>query len=302
MVSVALPSPLESAVAEALVARLGPGVSVQGFDPVGGGCVNNGGRLAVAGGDDLFLKWNPTAPRGLFAAEAGGLEALAETGAVRVPAPLAWAEPAGEAPAWLLLEWLPSPGPRDAAWAAALGRSLASLHAPRSRLAGFGGDTFIGPTRQVNGWDDDWPAFFRDRRLAAMAALLDGAGLLDASLRGGLGRLLARVDEMLAEPAEPLTLLHGDLWGGNLIALEDGSPALVDPAVYYGHREADLAMAGLFGWPPAPFREAYEEVLPLAPGFGERAEVYNLYHLMNHALLFGGGYLGQVRDTVDRLA
>ncbi|MCH7493255.1 fructosamine kinase family protein [bacterium] len=296
-----LPAPLLTALDRTLERAFGAGVHVRGHEPVPGGCIAEAAHVSVSGAPDIFVKWQDDAPKDLFLAESRGLEELAAAKALKVPQPLFSANAQGEAPAWLAMEWLTVAEPGSGS-AEALGRGLARLHRHTAERFGFGLDNFIGPTIQLNGWHHDWPGFFRDKRLGAMAVFLQRQGLLDKPARGLLMRTLERVGDLLAEPGESPSLLHGDLWAGNRLALAGGEPALVDPAVHYGCREADLAMMELFGSPPEPFWRAYEEMYPLAPGYAERRDLYNLYHLMNHALLFGGGYMEQATAVMRRYA
>ena len=144
---------------------------------------------------------------------------------------------------------------------------------------------------------DLWIPFFRERRL--LPQLRRGEGYLDEKDRRCAEKLLARLEELLPEPEAP-SLLHGDLWSGNYITGPDGRAWLIDPAAYVGHREADLAMTELFGGYPAAFYDAYREAWPLQPGYEQRREIYNLYHLLNHLNLFGPSYLGSVRQILRR--
>jgi fructosamine-3-kinase len=262
--------------------------------PAGGGCINQGFSLVGADGRRFFVKRNEARHEDMFAAEAAGLSELQAAGVLRVPAPICHGL-AGDR-AFLVLEWLDLDGRGDGA---ALGRGLAALHRHTRPRFGWHRDNTIGSTPQPNAEDSDWPAFFGERRLAHQLAL---------ARRNGAGRDLVAAGENLAErlPAffpgyiPPPSLLHGDLWGGNY-GYVDGAPALFDPAVYYGDREADLAMTELFGGFPGAFYAAYREAWPLDPGYGVRKTLYNLYHVLNHFNLFGGGYADQARDMIGRL-
>ena len=287
----------------AILDELGRGAPVN-LASLGGGCIADAAVATFADGSRVFVKRAAGAP-GMFEAEAEGLRALAAAGAIRVPQVLA---AAGDA---LVLEMVES-AQRKANFFEDFGRRFAALHRTRGRVCGFPDDNFIGATPQPNRpldgpWaeaapDDGsgWPAFFLERRLrfqAQLAERRDGgelARLLDAA-EGGIADLLA------AAP-EPPALLHGDLWGGNYLVDDRGEACLIDPAVYYGHREADLAMTRLFGGFDRAFYAAYEEAAPLAPGHEERLPLYQLYHLINHFNLFGGGYHGQSRRILERYA
>jgi protein-ribulosamine 3-kinase len=290
-------SAVQRAVA-ALSEALGAQVHLHGHRPVGGGSVAEALRLDTDHGP-FFMKAHG-GPGALFSAEAAGLAALAQAGpGLVVPGVLAHADPGPEGPGFLVLEWLaPGPAPDPEV----VGRGLARLHRlTSSRGFGFERDTYCGGTLQPNGWSATWIDFYRERRLGHQLRLLVDAGRLDAATRRRGERLLARLEDRLDGPPEPPALIHGDLWSGNLMATARG-PALVDPSVAYAHREAELGMMTLFGgFSPAVFA-AYQEAWPLAPGWRARGPLYELYHVMNHATLFGGGYVAQAQAIIARYA
>jgi fructosamine-3-kinase len=259
--------------------------------PAAGGCINNGAHLVTESGAHFFLKTNANAPADLFAREAEGLEALAGTRTLRVPAVVLVDE------GFLLLEDL-QPAARTAGYWPQLGRGLAQLHAHTQAHFGFAHDNYIGLTPQPNGWLADGYVFFAERRLHHQAHLAHSHSLLSADQVAAVERLAARLPQLV--PPQPASLLHGDLWAGNVLAGATGAPALIDPAAYFGWAEADLAMTALFGQFPGEFYSAYTEVRALEPGWRERFDVYNLYHLLNHLNLFGGGYYAQVMAVVER--
>ena len=197
--------------------------------------------------------------------------------------------PAG-ASAYLLLEFLEL---RSGGDFASLGTMLAAMHRRQAERYGWPRDNYIGATAQPNGWSESWMAFWRERRLEPQLAL---------AARNGYRIDVPPVWQLLEGHEPAPSLLHGDLWSGNAGFLPDGAPALFDPAVYYGDREADLAMTELFGGFARQFHSAYEAAWPLAPGYARRKHLYNLYHLLNHLNLFGGGYLAQVRSALRLLA
>ncbi|MDT8322429.1 MAG: fructosamine kinase family protein [Xanthomonadales bacterium] len=273
--------------------------------PVGGGCIAAAAIASFADGSSVFVK-RAAGVGGLFECEAEGLRALASAGVIRVPEVLAVSTDA------LVLERI-HPGRKGPGFAAYFGRRFAALHRQRGKACGFAHDNFIGATPQPNRplagpWEEvsaedgsSWPQFFLQRRLRYQVRL--------AAKRppgGTLGTLLDRAEprfrELLSASIEPPALLHGDLWSGNYLVDEHGRPCLIDPAVYYGHREADLAMTRLFGGFDADFYAAYEEAWPLARGAAERLPVYQLYHLLNHFNLFGGSYYEQSRRILERYA
>ena len=273
--------------------------TVLGTRLVGGGCVNEGLKVRRPDGD-VFLKWNADAGHGFFRVEAEGLEALAATGAVKTPEVLARSRQGDEIP-WLLLEWIDEARPDSGSWRR-LGRELAALH----RCPGGGGrygwhcDNVIGSLPQPNRWTPDWGEFWAELRIRPLARELHTRGTLTARQLATVDGAAARVGALLnpAARADGPSLLHGDLWSGNvLFARRKGGrrgadPVLIDPAVYVGHREVDLAMSRLFGGFPRSFHEGYEEAWPLQPGHDARRPAYELYPLLVHARLFGGGYVG----------
>ena len=266
--------------------------------PGAGGCINQTALLPAASGREaLFLKWNERPLPGQFAAEAAGLQALAEgEGGLVIPRPLAWSDRPGEQ--FLALEYLP-PGSPQADFEEALGRGLAELHlTSQARGFGFPCEGYCGATPQPNGWLPTWVEFYRERRLRHQLRLAAAKGLGSDTVRRG-ERLLGRLEGLLGDP-EPPALIHGDLWSGNLHVSPTGSPALIDPAAYWGHREAELGMMVLFGGFSERVFAAYEARRPLQPGWRERLELYTLYHVLNHFNLFGGGYGAQAARLIAR--
>jgi fructosamine-3-kinase len=261
--------------------------------PVAGGCIHRCFVLE-GGGRRYFTKTNDRTALDSFAAEADGLAALAAAGA-RVPAPLCRGQ-AGEA-AFLVLEYLELCGSGDYA---ALGHSLAMVHSVHGEAFGWHRDNYIGRTAQINRRSPSWSEFWSEARLAPQLALARKNGLGNGLLRKG-ERLAAALPQLLSGRAPAASLLHGDLWGGNAGFLANGAPVLFDPAVYCGDREADIAMTELFGGFPQAFYSAYREAAPLDHAYGVRKTLYNLYHVLNHANLFGGGYAAQAEAMIDRL-
>jgi len=260
---------------------------------VAGGCIHR--CLVIEGGRRrYFVKINDRARLDCFAAEADGLSALAKAGA-RVPAALCHGNSADHA--FLVLEYLELRREGDYA---ELGRMLATVHSLHGDRYGWHRDNFIGTTPQPNASGPSWIEFWRAERLAPQLLLSGKNGLGSGLVRKG-EQLAAELDRLLPDPQPPASLLHGDLWSGNASFLPDGAPVLFDPAVYFGDREADLAMTELFGGFPKEFYSAYGEAAPLDPGYGTRKTLYNLYHVLNHANLFGGGYAAQAERMIERL-
>jgi protein-ribulosamine 3-kinase len=245
----------------------------------------------------LFVKVADEAGVAGLQAEAAGLQQLAAAQAVRIPRVLA--RGAAGRGAFLALEWIES-RPAGRAAEHRLGEQLAAQHRLTAARFGFGEDNFIGRTRQPNGWMEDWAGFFRERRLRPQLALAVQNGFADLLEKPG-ARLLESVGGLLAGHRPQASLLHGDLWAGNWLADEREEPVIFDPAVYWGDREADLAMTRLFGGFGRAFYDAYHTEAPLPAGHAVRAQLYNLYHVLNHANLFGGGYARQARASIDRL-
>lgn len=287
---------LPASVVQAVAA--GTGAEPVEAVPVGGGDISLSARVRLADGRMALVKWNAGKLPGLFTAEQRGLALLRETNTLRVPRVLAYGEAAAGRPGYIVLEWL-GRGPATSGAAEALGRGLAAMHRVTAPEYGLDHDNFIGANPQPNNRAGDWITFFREQRLGYQMELARRNGYLPASRANRLEKLLARLDEWL--PARPpASLLHGDLWGGNWLVTGSGEPALIDPAVYYGHREAELAFTELFGGFPAAFYRAYNQAWPLDSGYRERKDLYNLYHLLNHLNLFGEGYGGQVDSILRR--
>ncbi len=266
--------------------------------PLGGGCINQAWRIGD-GERDFFVKTNSaTIARTMFEAEAAGLAELAATRTVRVPLPAGHGVAAGLA--FLVLEYLPLGGGGGARALEMLGRRLAALHRIPQPFFGWRRDNTIGSTPQPNDRGDDWIAFWRERRLGFQLELAarNGHG---GELRRRGGQLLTRFDGLFAGYRPTPALLHGDLWSGNAGCTMEGEPVIFDPACYYGDREADLAMTELFGGFSERFYGAYREALPLDVGYPQRRTLYNLYHVLNHLNLFGGGYRAQAEHMIDRL-
>lgn len=288
---------LPAGLADALAEPLGS-APVQAR-AVSGGDINDAFRVDLTDGRSVFVKTRADPPVGFFTAEADGLERLAATGTVRVPEVLAVDD---EVP-YLALTWIDrsSPSPR---YDDELGRGLAALHlAPTDATFGLDRDNFVGTVTQENSPapENTWADFFAERRLRPFAELAIQRGALPAEARGLVARVVDRLPELLGPP-EPPSLLHGDLWGGNAMADERGAPVLVDPAVFRGHREVDLAMMRLFGGFSARVFAAYAEAAPLADGHEDRVRLHQLPPLLVHAILFGSGYGASVLDVLRTYA
>jgi fructosamine-3-kinase len=290
---------MDRRVAAALADALGD--SVVEAHPLGGGDINDAYEATLGRGRRLFVKTNLAAPRAMFPAEARGLAWLAEARALRIPEVVAVSTEAGEGAPFLALE-LVGAGARARDFDERLGRGLASLHRFGAPRFGLDHDNFVGRLPQANAPTGGvWADFYRTRRLEAQLRRAADAGLASARMKGGFERLFAALPDLVG-PGEPPSRLHGDLWGGNLLCDDAGAPCLIDPAVYGGHREIDLAMMRLFGGFGERVFAAYDEAWPLSDGHERRVPLYQLYPLMVHLNLFGGGYAGSVEAALDRLA
>ena len=282
------------------------GLELLSMQPVTGGCIHRAWRLELRDGSHRFAKTNSAARLPVLQAEADGLNALEAATQITqgggpnptIPTPLGLAELGDQAV--LLLNWLDLGSGNSQDWQG-LGAGLARLH--RASVGsgdgrfGWHQDNFIGSGPQANRWCSSWATFFTDQRLAAQLQLAEAAGRPLPRAQ----TLLDRVPRWLSNHQPDACLVHGDLWSGNASLLTGGGSTLFDPAVYRGDREVDLAMAQLFGGFPSAFWRGYQLEWPLPSGHQQRVELYNLYHLLNHANLFGGGYWNQSADSIQRL-
>jgi fructosamine-3-kinase len=306
----ALPEPLVEILPAALRAA-GDETPVRTARVISGGCINNATYLETTRRAYL-LKWNTIAAPDFFEQEVRGLRLLAAANAVRVPAPYLTSAgipmPPSGAPAFVLLEWLQPSGAQDSAL---LGEQLAALHrhdilpaglegftAPPGPAYGLDHDNMLGSTPQLNEWKSDWVEFFIECRIRPQMELAARTGRLTSNRRLRLEHLLVRLPGLLGGVQRQPSLIHGDLWSGNIVH-GPGGLALIDPAVSFSDREAELAYTELFGGFSRRFYEAYNAAWPLEPGYEQRRALYNLYHLLNHLNLFGETY-GPGVDTVLR--
>ncbi len=290
---------IPAALREALEDRLGG--RVEGGHPVYGGDINQAASFAV-NGTRYFVKYSYQAPPAMFPAEAAGLRLLAQAGAVRVPAVIAQGDVEGACPAYLVLEWIET-GEGSRSHDAVMedfGERLAALHRHTGPHYGLDHDNFIGRLPQPNRPAPSWSAFYRDQRIRPQMALARERGLLPRRREDLLTRLMDRLPDLLDDDAIQPSLLHGDLWGGNYLIDEHGEAVLIDPAVYYGHREMDLAMSELFGGFSRRFYDAYHAAYPIDPGYEDRRALYQLYYILAHLNLFGESYGGRVDALAAR--
>lgn len=291
---------LALALEGAIAAATGERFVLLTHGPVAGGCIHSALRIEGRAGDaarTYFAKVNEVGAAPLFEAEADGLAALRESGALTVPRTVAQGH--DDERAWIVLEWLELV-PLAPASAARLGHAMAALHARRRERFGWERDNFIGASPQRNGWSDDWLGFFQECRLHAQLRMAAKNRFPSRMIDRG-ERLVADCGAFFSGYTPFPSLLHGDLWSGNAAALRDGTPVVFDPAAYVGDREADVAMTELFGGFPADFLARYREELPLHDGYHARRDLYNLYHRLNHANLFAGEYVRESEAAIERL-
>jgi fructosamine-3-kinase len=267
---------------------------IENKQSVGGGCINEAWRISGSG-HDYFVKLNSASGLDMFEAEAEGLHEMASANAIRVPEPVVAGVSGNRA--FLVMEYIKLGGRSDPA---AMGEQLAEMHKKTSERFGWHRDNTIGSTPQVNRWEDDWVTFWREHRLGFQLQLAGRKGIGSNALRLG-ERLLADMDAFFSGHQPVASILHGDLWGGNASADAQGNPVIFDPATYYGDRETDLAMTELFGGFGGGFYSAYQSTWPLDPGYPVRKTLYNLYQILNHFNLFGGGYGMQAEGMMERL-
>lgn len=302
--------PNYTSLAGALVELFGSSVAITQTDRLSGGDINKAYGLTLNTGDHIFMKANAKSNAAFFTAEAAGLQAIAATNTIGTPKILCTGTDDGEdvGYSFLLLGFIKSAGKRKDYWET-FAQELAAMHkADTKKLMmaetvestgqgfGFPQDNFIGAGAQKNTPASKWIDFYRDCRLAPQFQRADS--YFSPEDRAKIAKLLDKLENLLVEPESP-SLLHGDLWSGNVMCGPEGKAMLIDPAAYVGHREADLAMTELFGVFPPEFYEAYREAAPLQTGYEERRDLYNLYQLLNHLNLFGPTYLGPVLSIIS---
>ncbi|NEQ28124.1 MAG: fructosamine kinase family protein [Microcoleus sp. SIO2G3] len=263
---------------------------------VGGGCINQG--YCVFGNTrTYFVKLNQASQVQMFEAEALGLKQMQETQTIRVPKPICWGTAADSS--YIVLEWLELGGTNNSQTWEEMGHQLAAMHRwnpPTAKGFGWEQNNTIGSTPQLNNWTSDWTKFFAEYRIGYQFQL--------ARRRGGhfpqQEQLMAVIPKLLNHQPQS-SLVHGDLWGGNAAVTTSGEPVILDPATYIGDREVDLAMTELFGRFPAAFYRGYNEAWLLDDGYKQRKTLYNLYHILNHFNLFGGGYASQANRMIEQI-
>jgi fructosamine-3-kinase len=266
---------------------------------VGGGCINQAFCITDDAQQRYFVKVNQASKAPMFAAEALGLQEMAAY--IRVPRPLCWGTASVQS--YLVLEWIDLGRSRSVSFAESpnwteMGQRLAALHrATHPQGFGWHQDNTIGETPQLNYWTQSWAEFFAKYRIGHQLTLAVQKGVHFAEAEA----LLQAIPKVLAGHDPKPSLVHGDLWSGNAAFDTAGAPVIFDPATYYGDREVDLAMTGLFGGFPDAFYQGYEAAWPLKLGYQQRKVLYNLYHILNHFNLFGGSYASQAKQMMKQL-
>lgn len=269
--------------------------SITSSKRVSGGSINQAAKVTLTDGSTCFLKWNTSADPQMFVVEEKGLELLtfANT-SLRIPSVLTTGK-ADDGTGFLLQEFIEE-GHSKPNSAEDFGQALAQLHSHHNETYGLDHDNYIGRLPQSNTPHENWVEFFIQERMRPQLKMAADSGKLDSNTVGRFETMYKKLPEIFAD--EPPSLLHGDLWGGNYFFDQEGNATIYDPAVYYGHREIELAFTHLFGGFPSNFYNAYEEAYSLKPGFSERKDIYNLYPLLVHTNLFGGSYARQVEGIV----
>lgn len=261
---------------------------------ISGGCINQGYR--VQGTEKTyFVKLNQADKLEMFVAEAMGLRQIYDTKTITVPQPICWG--IADNSSYIVLEWLELAGDSNQSWIA-MGHQLAEMHRQGQAVQfGWERNNTIGSTPQINIWMDNWAEFFAQHRIGYQLKL--------AQRRRGnfpdTNQVVRAIQNKLSSRQPQASLVHGDLWSGNAAIAKDGSPVILDPAIYYGDRETDLAMTELFGGFPSVFYQGYNQAWQLDRGYQQRKSIYNLYHVLNHFNLFGGGYGNQAKRMIEQI-
>lgn len=284
---------LDSKVIQKIEKNLNSGID--SASSLSGGCISNAFKILTASGKKYFLKINETAGNDMFVKEAHGLTELKNANAIRTPEVINYDNE------FILLEFIDS-GRISRDMFENFGINFAKLHQFKGEYFGFFEDNYIGSNVQKNLSDDEsknnWIKFYFEKRILFQLKLAEKKGYATNDLIKAVSKLSDKINDIIGSSLEPPSLLHGDLWSGNFMIDDNGNACIIDPAVYYGHREADLAMTKLFGGFNSEFYEAYNEYYPLKEGFEYRENIYKLYHVLNHLNLFGSGYYSQAISLI----
>lgn len=280
-----IPSEIKRRIITQLGNALNTTITVNGESSIVGGCINNAIKINTNKGD-FFVKWNTNSKANMFQSEYNGLKVLKDTNTIRIPNVLCFDDD------FLILEFIPPSNPNNAFWEV-FGQKLALMHKQTHSKFGLDFDNYIGSLYQDNTQNKNWTEFFIQNRLQAQLSI----GNFSGTLLSDFDKLFQKLPNLF--PNEKPVLLHGDLWSGNFLAKNGDTPMLIDPAIYYGNREMDIAMSKLFGGFNSDFYFAYNESRPLENGWEERIQICNLYPLLVHVNLFGGGYINQVKNILS---
>ena len=271
------------------------GSKIKSFNSLSGGCISDAFKVTTVDGLNYFLKYNPSISNDMFVKEANGLKELTKANAIRIPEVLSFDKD------YILLEYIPT-GNKSKNFFEEFGENFAEMHKFTSDSFGFYEDNYIGSNPQKNIPNEkektSWANFYFNKRILYQFQLAEKLGNSTPELRKGISNLENKIEEIVGDSKEKPSLLHGDLWGGNYMVDENGNAVLIDPSVYYGHREADLGMTKLFGGFSSEFYNAYYERFRLEDGYDYRENIYKLYHVLNHLNLFGGGYYSQALSLI----
>ena len=280
-----IPSEIKRRIITQLGNALNTTITVNGESSIVGGCINNTIKINTNKGD-FFVKWNTNSKANMFQTEYNGLKVLKDTNTIRIPNVLCFDDD------FLILEFIPPSNPNNAFWEV-FGQKLALMHKQTHSKFGLDFDNYIGSLYQDNTQNKNWTEFFIQNRLQAQLSI----GNFSGTLLSDFDKLFQKLPNLF--PNEKPALLHGDLWNGNFLAKNGDTPMLIDPAIYYGNREIDIAMSKLFGGFNSDFYFAYNESHPLENGWEERIQICNLYPLLVHVNLFGGAYINQVKNILS---
>ena len=280
-----IPSEIKRRIITQLGNALNTTITVNGESSIVGGCINNAIKINTNKGD-FFVKWNTNSKANMFQTEYNGLKVLKDTNTIRIPNVLCFDDD------FLIIEFIPPSNPNNAFWEV-FGQKLALMHKQTHSKFGLDFDNYIGSLYQDNTQNKNWTEFFIQNRLQAQLSI----GNFSGTLLSDFDKLFQKLPNLF--PNEKPALLHGDLWNGNFLAKNGDTPMLIDPAIYYGNREMDIAMSNLFGGFNSDFYFAYNESHPLENGWEERIQICNLYPLLVHVNLFGGAYINQVKNILS---
>lgn len=274
---------------EQAVQTIDSGLSIIGIEPVSGGSISTAYRVRTSEGD-FFVKWHEEAPQDFFKQEAAGLDFIRGTEGLYIPKVHTWSKK------YIVMEFVSGEKNREAE--ELLGAGIAALHSQTGSFYGLEEDNFIGELPQVNGWEEDWLLFFREKRLKPQLDLARSMGRLTLQRERNAYDIMSRLSEWIPSKGAPVKV-HGDLWGGNWIGGPGGIPCVMDPAVFYGDREFDIAFTYLFGGFSDAFYNSYESIYPFSKEFEERKPLYQLYYLLVHLNIFGESYGASVDKVLQ---